>query len=346
VIAVRNGRAQRARLVAVGAHVPERVMTNAELERLVETSDEWIVSRTGIRERRIAGPDEAASDLAASAAVDILERAGLDPAELDMVIVATATPDHLFPATAAIVCDRIGARNAASYDLMAGCSGFIFGLSQAAGMVESGLARHVLVLGGEVFSRILDWTDRSTCVLFGDAGAGALVSAGDEEETTGFLGFEMGTDGGGADLLIIPAGGSRCSPTDPAYDPAEATIRMNGREVFKFATRIIVDSTTRLLERLELGIDEIDLVVLHQANIRIIDHAMRRLGIVEERAFNNVDRYGNTSSASIPLAMAEARDRGRLHPGDLVLMVGFGAGLAWGSAVVRYEPVLGALSPP
>jgi 3-oxoacyl-[acyl-carrier-protein] synthase III len=325
-------------MAAVGAYVPERVMTNAELERMVDTTDEWIRTRTGISERRIAAPDQASSDLAAAAARDILARSGLDPAELDMVVVATSTPDHLFPSTAALVCDRIGAVNAGSYDVLAACAGFMYGLIQACALVESGLARNVLVLGGEVFSRILDWSDRATCILFGDGGAGVLVSAADADQTGGFLGFELGTDASGAPLLVVPSGGSRCAPTTAGFDPADATITMNGREVFKFASRVIVDSSRRLLDRLEIGTDEIDLFVPHQANQRIIDHALARLGIPEERTYNNVARYGNTSSASIPLVLAEARAAGRLNHGDLVLMIGFGAGLTWGTAVARYEP--------
>jgi 3-oxoacyl-[acyl-carrier-protein] synthase-3 len=339
MLAIRNGHRQRARLVAVGAHIPERVLTNEELEEQLDTSDEWISTRTGIRERRIAREGEAASDLAAAAAPDILARAGVSAEELDIVVVATATPDHLFPSTAAIVCDRIGARNAGSFDLMAGCTGFIYGLAQACALVEAGLARHVLVVGAEAFSRIMDWTDRSTCVLFGDAGAGALVSASDDEDATGFLGFELGTDGSGAPLLLVPGGGSRRPASAADYRREESFMQMNGREVFKFAARVMVESSSRLLERLEIGVADIDLLVAHQANLRIIEHAVKRLGISQSRVYNNVDRFGNTSSASIPLALAEARDLGRLRPGDLTLLVGFGAGLTWGSTVVRYEPL-------
>ena len=339
MLAVRNGRGGRARLAEVGAYAPERVMANDELQRMVETSDEWIVSRTGIRERRIAAPDQASSDLAAAAGRDVLARAGVDAADLDLVCVATATPDHLFPSTAAIVCDRLGAVNAGSFDLMAGCTGFISGLAQACAWVESGLARNVLLMGGEVLSRVLDWSDRSTCVLFGDAGGAALITSGDEETTDGFMGFDLGTDGAGASLLIIPGGGGRRPSGSPDYRREEAFIQMNGREVFKFAVRVMVESVERLLDRLELGVDEIDLMVPHQANIRIIEHAVKRLGFDEDRVFNNLDRFGNTSSASIPLALAEARDLGRLRPGGRVLMVAFGAGLAWGATVARYEPV-------
>ena len=339
MIAVRNGRGARARLVEVGAYAPERVLRNDELEGMVETSDEWIVSRTGIRERRIAAPDQAASDLAAAAGRDVLERAGVDAAEVDMVIVATASPDHLFPSTAAIVCDRLGTVNAGSFDLMAGCTGFIYGLAQGCALIESGVARTVLVLGGEVLSRLLDWSDRATCVLFGDGGGAALLVAAGEDEADGFMGFDLGTDGAGAPLLGVPGGGGRRPSGSADYARSEAFIQMNGREVFRFATRVMVESVSRLLDRLELGVDEIDLLVPHQANIRIIEHAIARLGFPEERVFNNLDRFGNTSSASIPLALTEARAVGRLPAGSRVLMVAFGAGLTWASTVGRFEPL-------
>jgi 3-oxoacyl-[acyl-carrier-protein] synthase-3 len=341
VIAVRNGRAHRARLVALGAHVPARVVTNAEIERNVDTSDEWIVTRTGIRERRFAAPAEAASDLAFAAARRVLDDAGLPAERLDMVIVPTSTPDHLFPSTAAILAHRLGARGAAAYDLSAACSGFVYGLAQGAALVEAGMATNVLVVGSEVLSKVTDHADRGTCILFGDGAGGALVSAGDPDETGGFLAFDLGADGGGADLLTIPAGGGRL-PLSAGPAPAEGCIRMDGPEVFRFATRIMVESAERLLDALELDVGEIDLVVAHQANSRIIDAAARRLGIPEERLFNNIERYGNTSAASIPLALAEARDAGRLRPGDLMLLVGFGAGLTWASTVVRWEPSSGA----
>jgi 3-oxoacyl-[acyl-carrier-protein] synthase-3 len=338
MIAVRNGKSQRARLVAVGSHVPEGRLTNADLERMVDTSDEWIVSRTGIHERRIAGPDESTADLAVLAAEDILANAGLDAADIDILIIPSATPEYLFPSTAAVVQDRIGATKAAAFDLLAACSGFVYGLAQACALVESGLARHVLVVGAETLTRIADFTDRSTCVLFGDAAAGALVSAGDEETTTGFLGFELGTDGSGGKDLLIPVGGSR-NPANRPFEPRDAFLQMNGREVFKFATRVMTDSTARLLEELELSPDAIDLFVPHQANTRIIDHAVHRLGIDPAKVVVNLDRYGNTSSASVPLALAEARDDGRLKPGDLLLLIAFGGGLTWGTTVVRYEPM-------
>jgi 3-oxoacyl-[acyl-carrier-protein] synthase-3 len=337
VISARNGDGGRARLAALGGYAPETVVTNDDIARRVDTSHEWILSRTGIRERRFAAPEQAASDLALVAAERTLERAGVDAAELDMVIVPTATPDHLFPSTAALVADRLGARNAAAYDLSAACSGFVYGLAQATGLVEAGICRTVLVVGAEVLSRITDHDDRGTCILFADGAGGALVTRGDDD-TTGFLAFDLGADGSGADQLIVPAGGGR-RPVTAAPAPGEGCIKMDGPEVFRFATRVLVESAERLLQALEMSIDDIDLVVAHQANSRIIAHAAQRLGIPEERLFNNLERYGNTSSASIPLALAEARDEGRLRPGDMLLLVGFGGGLTWGSTICRYEPL-------
>lgn len=337
MIGVRSGAPRRARLVALGAHVPERIVTNADLERMVDTTDEWITARTGIRERRWAPPEQASSDLGIIAARRILDAAGVDAADLDLVIVPSATPDHVFPSTAAIVAHAIGARRAAAYDLLAACSGFVYGLAQAAAMVDSGLASRVLVVGAEVMSHVVDPADRATCVLFGDAAAGALVVAADPEDTTGFLGFDLGADGAGARDLVLPAGGGRM-PLARTTAPADGYLQMNGPEVFRFATRAMTGSVRRLLDALAMTVDDIDLVVAHQANARIIDHAAARLGLSEDKMFNNLERYGNTSSASVPLAMAEARDAGRLRPGDMVLMIGFGAGLTWGSAVARYEP--------
>ncbi|HSI31035.1 MAG TPA: beta-ketoacyl-ACP synthase III [Miltoncostaeaceae bacterium] len=341
MISARNGHAGRARLAALGAYAPERVVTNEEIAGRVDTSDEWIVSRTGIRERRFAAPDQAASDLAFAASERILEAAGVEGSELDMVIVPTATPDHLFPSTAALVADRLGARNAAAYDLSAACSGFIYGLAQATGLIEAGICRRVLVVGAEVLSRVTDHDDRATCILFADGAGGALVTLGDPAETTGFLAFDLGADGSGGDQLVIPAGGSRL-PVSSGPAPGDGCIKMDGPEVFRFATRVLVESAERLLEALEMSIDEIDLVVAHQANSRIIDHAAGRLGIPPERLFNNLERYGNTSAASIPLALAEARDEGRLSPGAMLLLVGFGGGLTWASTICRYEPLVTA----
>ncbi|MGD9570498.1 MAG: beta-ketoacyl-ACP synthase III [Thermoleophilia bacterium] len=343
MIAVRGGPPRRARLAALGAYVPERIVTNDEIAGRVDTSDEWITSRTGIRERRFAAPDETAADMATAAALRVLEDAGIEAAGLDMVIVPTATPDHMFPSTAALVAGRIGARGAAAFDMSVACSGFVYGLAQAAALVDGGVARTVLVVGSEVLSRVTDQDDRATCILFADGAGGALVAGGDPGSTTGFLGFDLGADADGADDLRLAVDGPRASGPGEGV-PAAGCIQMDGPAVFRFATRVMVESCERLLGALGIGIDAIDLVVAHQANSRILALAAERLGIPEERMFNTLDRYGNTSSASIPIALAEARDAGRLQPGDMVLLVGFGGGLTWGSTVVRYEP-LGAEVP-
>jgi 3-oxoacyl-[acyl-carrier-protein] synthase-3 len=314
-------------ITGLGAHVPERVVTNGELSQLVDTSDEWIVERTGIRERRIAADSEALSDLALPAIHQALEQSGLEGKDVDLLIVATVTPDMMFPSTSAILADRLGATEAAAYDLSAGCTGFMYALAQAYGMLAAGLARRALVVGGDVLSRILDWEDRSTVVLFGD-GAGAVVVEPSEEP--GFLAFELGADGAGGEHLWLPGSGSR------KFDDPDQFVKMNGREVFKFATRVLVQSGEAVLERAGAHIEDVDVYVPHQANVRIIDHATKKLGVPSERVVVNVDRYGNTSSGSIPLALADAQQDGRLTPGSLVLMTGMGAGLTWGSALMRW----------
>jgi 3-oxoacyl-[acyl-carrier-protein] synthase III len=314
-------------ITGLGCRVPERVVTNDELSKLVETSDEWIVERTGIRERRVAAPEEALSDLALPACEQALAQAGIDGRDVDLLIVATVTPDMAFPSTAALLADVLGAREAGAYDLSAGCTGFMYALAQAYGMLAGGLAQRALVVGGDVLSKILDWHDRSTVVLFGD-GAGAVVLEAVDRD--GFLGFELGADGGGGMSLWLPGSGSR------TFEDPERFVKMNGREVFKFATRILVHSAEELLGRCGVTVDDVDLYVPHQANVRIIDHATKKLGFPSERVVVNVDRYGNTSSGSIPLALADAASDGRLRTGELVLMTGMGAGLTWGSALIRW----------
>jgi 3-oxoacyl-[acyl-carrier-protein] synthase-3 len=320
-------------LTGLGSHAPERVLTNADLETMVETSDEWIVTRTGIRERRIAAPEEAASDLALPAARQALEEAGVDPGEIDLIIVATATPDMLFPATAAIVADALGARRAAAYDLLAGCTGFVYALSQAYGQVATGLSKKALIIGAEVLSRITNWHDRSTCILFGD-GAGAAVIQ--PIEAGGITGVELGADGSGGPDLCVPGGGSR-EPISPEMLKEELQfIRMNGAEVFRFATRVMVSSAEELLRVCGASIDDVDLYVPHQANKRIVDHAVRNLGLDPGKVMMNIDRYGNTSSASIPICLTEAQADGRLGEGTRVLMSAVGAGLTWGSVYLTW----------
>ena len=328
--ATTNGRVS---ITGIGSNAPQRVMKNDELARIVDTSDEWIVERTGIRERRVAAPEEALSDLALPAAKDALQEASLQPSAVDLIIVATVTPDMLFPSTGAILADQLGAKDAAAYDLSAGCTGFVYALVQAHGMVASGLVDHALVVGGDVLSKVVDWEDRSTCVLFGD-GAGAVVL--ERVPDGGFLGFELGADGSGGPQLYMPAGGSRAPATAETVAARQHYAKMNGREVFKFATRVLVDSAEKVLDECDVPVEEIDVYVPHQANVRIIDHARKKLGIPEERTVVNVDRFGNTSSGSIPLALGDAESDGRLKEGEMVLMTGMGAGLTWGSALIEW----------
>ena len=320
-------------ITGIGSKAPERVMTNDELAKMVDTSDEWILERTGIRERRVAAPDEALSDLALPASTAALEQAGVQASALDLIIVATVTPDMFFPSTGAILADQLGAKDAAAYDLSAGCTGFVYALAQAHGMVASGLVDHALVVGGDVLSKIVDWEDRSTCVLFGD-GAGAVVL--ERVSDGGFLGFELGADGSGGPQLYMPAGGSRAPASAETVAEKQHYAKMNGREVFKFATRILVDSAEKVLKECDVQVGEVDVYVPHQANVRIIDHARKKLGIPEDRTVVNVDRYGNTSSGSIPLALGDAETDGRLAAGEMVLMTGMGAGLTWGSALIEW----------
>lgn len=334
MIAAVSSNGTRVGITGIGAYVPDRVLTNADLEEMVATSDEWIVERTGIRERRIAEPSEAASDLALPAARDALEQAQIRGEDLDYIVVATATPDMLFPATSCVVADALGAERAAAYDLLAGCSGFLYALAQAYGAVSSGLAERTLVVGSEVLSKITNWKDRGTCILFGDGAGAAVVERVDEG---GFEGFELGADGSRGPDLCVPAGGSRLPSTTENLEREAQFIHMNGREVFRFATRVMVSSAQELLDASGLTLDDVDLYVPHQANQRIIDHAAKEMGLARDKIVLNIDRYGNTSSASIPLALVEAERDGRLADGDTVLMSAVGAGLTWGSALLTWS---------
>jgi len=325
VIGTANG--ARVGITGLGTHVPERVFTNVDLEQFVDTTDEWIVERTGIRERRFAEKHEALTDIAGPAAVKAMAAAGVEPASIDLIIVATVTPDMMFPTSSAILADSLGMPDAAAYDLLAGCTGFMYGIAQAYAMLASGLSKRALVIGGDVLSKILDWDDRSTLVLFGD-GAGAVVM--ERVEDGGFLGFELGADGGGGENLWLPGSGSR------HFENADKLVKMNGREVFKFATRVMVASAEKILAECGKTIEDVDVYVPHQANRRIIDYAAGKLGIPEEKVVVNVHKYGNTSSGSIPLALADAAADGRLRKGELVLMTGMGAGLTWGSALIEW----------
>jgi 3-oxoacyl-[acyl-carrier-protein] synthase-3 len=319
-------------ITGLGTHVPARVLTNDELAQYVDTSDEWIVERTGIRERRMASEDEALTDIALPAARAALEDAGVRAEDVDLLISATVTPDMMFPTSSALMADALGMPKAAAYDLLAGCTGFVYALAQAYGMVAAGLSRRALVVGGDVLSKILDWEDRSTLVLFGD-GAGAVVV--EPVDHGGFLGFELGADGGGGENLWLPGSGSR------HFEDPDSFVKMNGREVYKFATRIMVYSAEQILAECGKSVDDVDVYIPHQANKRIIDYAAGKLGVPPEKTIVNVDRYGNTSSGSIPLALTDARRDGRLYDGALVLMTGMGAGLTWGSALIEWTAVSG-----
>jgi len=317
-----------------GSYLPEKVLTNADLEKMVETSDEWIVTRTGIRERRIAAPEQASSDLAYEAAQKALQAAGLRGEELDLIIVGTVTPDSFFPSTANILQDRLGARHAASFDLAAACSGFLYGVVTASQFIRNGSYRYALVVGVDTLSKITNYEDRNTCVLFGD-GAGAVV-IGPVPEGYGLLAFELGSDGSGGSLLNMPAGGSRLPASVETVEKKLHTIHMSGQDVFKFAVRIMQTASLNVIEKAGLAPSDIDFLIPHQANYRIIEAAMRRLQLDESRVVINLDRYGNMSSASIPVALDEALRQGRIKDGDRLVLVGFGGGLTWGAAVVRW----------
>lgn len=298
----------------------------------MDTSDEWIVSRTGIKERHVAAEHEATSDLAYHAAVNALKSAGMHAEDLELIIVATITPDMFFPSTACLLQDRLGAKKAAAFDLSAACSGFVYGLATATNFVKTGMYNNALVIGVDCLSRITDYSDRNTCVLFGD-GAGAAI-VGEVPEGRGFQAFDLGAEGAGGAHLYIEAGGSRLPASAETVNTNKHYIYMNGREVFKFAVRVMGSATEAVLAKAGIDKKDIDLFIPHQANIRIIKSAMERLELPEEKVVINVDKYANTSAASVPLALVEAQESGRLKPGDKVLMVGFGGGLTWGSSVL------------
>ncbi|MGD8554652.1 MAG: beta-ketoacyl-ACP synthase III [Anaerolineales bacterium] len=317
-----------------GMAVPRNLVTNDDLAQRMDTSDEWIVARTGIRQRHIAAAHETTATLATRAAMRALERTSLRPRDLNLIIVATSSPEHLFPATACLVQDTLGASKAGAFDLSAACTGFLYGLSLAADSIRSGAIDNALVIGSETLSRLVDWEDRATSVLFGD-GAGAFVlEAG--SRPGGVLSSVLRSDGSGANLLSLPAGGSRMPTTIETVKNKQHTIHMNGREVFRFATRVMASATRESLENAGLGIEDAKLLVPHQANRRIIEAAARSLRIPMDRVFVNIDRYGNTSAASIPIAVCEAVGDGRIQPGDHVVMVAFGAGLTWGAQTLKW----------
>lgn len=323
-------------ILGTGSYAPERILSNAELSRSVDTSDEWIRTRCGIRERRIAAPGEATSDMGVHAARRALADAGLQPADIDLLIVATITPDMPMPATACIIQQKLGVpTNAACFDLNAACTGFLYALDTACAMLASGRYRHALVIGVEKLSAIVDWKDRTTCVLFGD-GAGAVIVGKSSVPGLGLTGTKLGALGESVDLLCIPGGGSNAPATAASIAAGSHFLKMKGKEVFKLAVRVMDEAARDILEQHHLRADQISLVIPHQANLRIIEAISTYLELPMERFFVNVDRYGNTSAASIPLALDEARRTGRIKSGDLTLLVAFGAGLTYGSALIRW----------
>ena len=328
-----------------GMYAPSRVMTNDELSTMVETSDEWIVSRTGIRERRIAADDETTATLSVLASRDALAVAGMDASELDLVILGTCSPDYYMPATAVLVAHQLGATRAAGFDVMAACSGFIFSLATATAYVRSGMYRNVLVIGVELLSRFLDYTDRNTCVLFGDGAGAVIVSASDEPG--GLLGLDMYSDGSGAQGIIFPAGGSACPTTPQTVAEGGHFVHMAGKEVYRYAVRQLAESSQSALRHAGLAVGEVDQFLFHQANLRIIESVQNAVNIPAEKTYLNIERYGNTSAASVPMALVEALAEDRIKPGDKLLMAAFGAGYTAGAAVVEWtaDPARRSLAP-
>ncbi len=323
------------RIIGTGSFLPDRVLTNADLEKIVDTNDEWIVTRTGISERHMAADDEATSDLAYHACQAALAAANLDPGDLGMILVGTATPDMVFPSTACILQDRLGAKRAGALDISAACSGFVYGMGVADGLIRVGTVRTVMVVGAETLTKVLNWQDRNTCVLFGD-GAGAAVLRAEEGER-GILSTHLYSDGSKGSLLMLPGGGSRHPVSQAVVDQGLAKIKMNaGNEVFKLAVRAMEDAALTALKQNGLEVGDLDFVISHQANLRIISALGQRLGLPDHKVIVNLQRVGNTSAATIPIALDEAVRDGRIQPGHLVLLCAFGGGLTWGSVLIRW----------
>lgn len=322
-------------IIGTGSFLPDKILSNLDLEKMVETSDEWITTRTGIKERRILEEGKASSDMAVEASKRALEAAKLSPLDIDLIIVATMTSDMITPSTACVVQDKLGCKNAAAFDLSAACSGFIYGLSVSYSFIKAGVYKNILLIGTESMSRIIDWEDRGTCILFGD-GAGAAI-IGEVPEDRGILQTEIGADGSGVEHLLIPAGGSMCPTTDTTVKDRLQYLKMEGSEVFKFAVRKIDEVSKSVLEKSNLKIEDIDCFIPHQANTRIIDSAIKKLKISKEKVFVNLNKYGNMSAASIPVALDEAVRNGNINDGDNVLLVGFGGGLTWGASIIKWH---------
>lgn len=327
---------QKAAITGLGKYVPPKVLTNMDLEEMVDTSDEWIISRSGIKERHIAEDDVPTSELALKAAKNAIEEAGIKAIDLDLILVATVTPDMLFPATACILQNQLGADNAATFDLEAGCSGFVYGLSVGSQFIESGMYENILVIGVDTLSKITDWEDRGTCVLFGDGAGAAILQPTDKG---GLLNFELGAKGSGGKSLYLPGGGSLNPTSKTTVENKDHYIKMEGNQVFKFAVKRMGQASIDVLNKAGIDSDNVDLFIPHQANIRIIEAAAKRLNLEDERVFINLPKYGNTSSASVPIALFEAREEGLINDGDIIVLVAFGAGLTWASTVIEWNEV-------
>jgi 3-oxoacyl-[acyl-carrier-protein] synthase III len=325
----------RSRVAGTGSYAPEKIVTNGDLEKIVETNDQWIVERTGIKERHVAGPEEATSDMALKASVRALEMAGIAPADVEMIVVGTVTPDYPFPSTAAVLQGRLGNKKAFAFDVSAACAGSIYAMSIADRYVATGAVKNALVLGAEKLTSITDWTDRNTCILFGDA-AGAMVLVPTDDENRGIRTTRLHADGSQVAALLQPGGGTRQPFSQKVLDDRSHYVKMNGREVFKFAVRALEESCREVLEAEKPTPADVTHVIAHQANKRILDATLTRLEIPEERCWMNLEKYGNTSSASVPMTLDEANRAGRFQPGDTILMMAIGGGMAWGASVVRW----------
>lgn len=325
---------QKISITGVGSFLPEKILSNADLERMVDTSDEWITKRTGIKERRIVENGVATSDLAAKASLNALKDAGISPSELDLIITSTITPDHLFPSTSCYVQEKIGAHNAGAFDILAACAGFVYALSIAQGFIASGAMNNILIIGAECLSKFTDYTDRASCVLFGDGAGAAIVQRSNGSSEV--LSFVLGADGSHADILILPGGGSKRPPSQETINERLHYMKIKGREVFRIATNNLITLINTTLDKCKVSLKDIDLVILHQSNLRIIRASMKKLGIPMEKVYVNIEKYGNTSSASVPIALDEAKKSGRLKQGDLVLLAAFGGGLTWSSTILRW----------
>ncbi|HOT76797.1 MAG TPA: beta-ketoacyl-ACP synthase III [Candidatus Wallbacteria bacterium] len=326
---------RRAKIMGTGMYLPEKRLTNADLEKMVDTTDEWIVTRSGIRERRIAEPDQAVSDLAVPAAQMALKNAGIAPEQIGCVILASFTPDRTISATACIIQHKLGCKNAGAFDIEVACSGFIYATTLGRSLIETHVCDYVLVIGADILSKVIDFTDRNTCVLFGD-GAGAVVLGPSANEDEGIFDVLLGADGGGADHITIPAGGTQMPTTVKTVEDRLHYVKINGKEVFKFSTKIVGDMIEQVLTRNNLTLDNVKLIIPHQANIRIIESAAKRFNCPMDKFFINLDRYGNTVAGTIPIGLHEALGEGKINKGDIVLLAGFGGGLTWGLVAMKW----------